>query len=241
MNVDFRTVTTELLVSWRQSVAPFAWHELRTTCLFIINLCRLAGNALLQKGFSGPLLSALFWAVLLSIFVPLLGVVVVAVLFIRPSVGLKDRDYLFEKLFAPQRQESRPHKKIMTPFVLTAGLLFLVDRLMMAELAWSTVPLAMCPFVIVWLFFLFDAPAEVAEAWITCKKAFRMVLSQAPYFFVMYGVFWWVATPLFAFMLPSAMVQACFTLCLIPLYVAAIGYGYIGELRRNFGKYDDNW
>jgi len=217
MSQNYADFFIELMDAWRQSWSALSPKEIKVTALLTLNTLVLAVRALLLQGLPG-VLAALGVAVLIGILVPGLGLVVIALLFMRSSVGIKDREYAQEKLTSPA-------------FLLTLLAITLLD------IVWGGLSLALCPLLVLWLLFVFDAPPVAGNCLVTLWAAARMLLYNLPFIMVLYALAWWAVMPLITLLIGENIVQTCIKFMIMPFYVAGMVFGYTIELRRNFGRY----
>jgi hypothetical protein len=231
------------LQSWTESL-DLRWSELKITGLLIINSMYQAVKQIAIYFYGVPLLFVITAYYFYGLG-PLgaMGYLIFLVLLMRPSVGIKNLTYFLNAL-SP-----------LIGLLVIAYLLFdwlgsmfnqyaprtapLLLQLIGYEINWVTNFFVLSPFVILWMFWLFDARYGVADFFVTLKRALLMFFYHYPYFMLVYLLVRYVALPIAMISgrvapgLPIVLV----VVGIMPLYCAAIRYGYIRFLRQNFGRY----
>lgn len=239
-----------LLKSWHETVQGLAWSELKVTALLMLNSMREAVRQIGSHFFGVPLLFLLMIYAFYGLgALGIIGYMLFIVLLMRPSVGIKDVNYFLNKLnglVAVVVIFFLIIDAIAVGFYADApGITRVVGQLIGYEMVFGGGFFVVSPLALIWLFWVFDARYGMQDFFVTLRQALTMFFYHYPFFMLVYLLARYALLPIVWFIssfIESSSTQllvqtALLILLIIPLYVAAIRYGYIKFMRQNFGRY----
>lgn len=241
---------TALFKSWYETAELFSWSEFKTTCLLIAKSMYEAVREIATHFIGVPLLFLLMVYAFYGLGAfGIIGYMLFMVLLMRPSVGIKDVHYFLNKMTL-----------LIALFALTCSIIDalalgfyqdapeitrIVGQLVGFETMFGAGFFVASPFTVVWIFWIFDARYAARDYFVTLRQAVTMFMFHYPFFMLVYLFARFVLMPLvwtgslfFEASGTQILVQTLgLILVILPLYIAAIRYGYIRFLRQNFGRY----